>query len=157
MTGIFFFLLAQLSFAYLFSINYKGDSFSLSTPIAFASIIPFLLVSIPPFIIFTQGGKLVGFLFYAVLFYVIAISIMGWRSLARASFSKFGWIRVFGSFIFILSDLMIAFGVFTDYYHKYSIPPTLVSFCIMSTYWISLYCFTYSFQEYLEIPLIKKD
>lgn len=119
-------------------------------------MIPFFIISILPFIIFTLSGKLNGFLFYAVLFYVIAISTMGWRSLARVSISKYGWIRVFGSFIFIISDLMIAFGAFTDYYQEFNISPKLISFLIMFTYWIALYCFTYSFKDYLDIQLFEK-
>jgi uncharacterized membrane protein YhhN len=147
LVGIVSFLIAQLIFAVLFSLELSENSFKFKVPFSIVSMIPFFFLLVSAFALIFAGGKLKGFLIVGVMFYALAIATMGWRALAKKN-SDLGLVRLIGSIIFIISDLTIAFNIFTDYFKIMGLPRPFISFFIMLTYWIALYSFTFSFRDY---------
>lgn len=147
MCGIASFLVAQVLFAVLFSLDYDGDRVHFGVPFSLISMLPFAVIIIISISLIIFAGKIPSVIIPAIIVYGLAISAMGWRALAKVE-SPNGKIRVIGSFIFIASDLSIAINVFTNFFQKMKMSGTLIGIWIMVTYWIALYCFAYSFQDY---------
>jgi uncharacterized membrane protein YhhN len=147
--GIASFMIAQMTFAYLFSQRVGPGGKVVYSTWTILAWIPFLLLMCPVMIIILIGGKLNYMMITPVFLYATAISTMGWRALVKSR-EKYGSIRLIGSVVFIFSDSCIALDTFTDLRTKLKIPVTFVGFVIMFTYWIALYCFTYSFASYSE-------
>jgi uncharacterized membrane protein YhhN len=138
--GIFFFLVAQITFSYLFSLHVKNGKLEYSK-LSIFTWFPFLLLS-SALLNVLNILTLEKVLMYAITFYSIAITIMAWRAAVRKS----KW-RLIGSLIFILSDSLIAVRTFTTYHSDLNISNEIVSFAIMSTYWVALYLFSTTFCE----------
>jgi uncharacterized membrane protein YhhN len=85
--GILSFLVAQLTFGYLFSLHIenigKSTDFTLSTPFSFKKWLPFLLFLTPLLFYVKAGPNVDNNIFIGVVFYAICISIMAWRAYSR--------------------------------------------------------------------------
>ncbi len=119
--GLGSFLVAQLIYAYAFSL---GAKFS---PLR---ALPFLGFGI---IFFYFLAPELGALTIPVAVYVTAICLMGWRSASRIGTLKVFQLGFIGALIFILSDSIIAYSMFLNK----NMDRHLASLLIMITYYVA--------------------
>ncbi|TGM13670.1 lysoplasmalogenase [Leptospira selangorensis] len=138
--GLGSFLIAQLLYAYAFTLDSKVK------PIL---AIPFLIFGSSFFI--ALSPKL-GELTIPVGFYISAICLMGWRAAARNSITKPFYLGLLGALVFILSDSIIAYSMFLNR----GMDRSIASLGIMITYYLAqvlIYSATKS--EELDVQAVK--
>eukprot|EP01080_Neovahlkampfia_damariscottae_P009135 gene9135-1224_t len=148
MIGLLGFLVAQLTFTYMFKFK-KGRYNESAAIFNIFYLLPFLMYAII-LCIALQIWTLNIVLIVAVPFYALAICSMATSattSFFANNFTILSFLRLFGSISFVASDSILAIGAFTNYYKLLHIPSNIVSVAIMLTYWTALYSFAVSFEE----------
>eukprot|EP01080_Neovahlkampfia_damariscottae_P000278 gene278-6693_t len=146
--GILAFLIAQLSFTYMF--KFKIGKYNETSPnFNLLYFLPFLIYGVS-LVVILKVWELNFVLRIAVPIYALAICSMATSattSLFANNITLLSLLRVSGSISFIFSDSLIAIGAFSKYYQVYNVPSNIVKVTIMITYWIALYFFAISFEE----------
>ncbi|TGL61763.1 lysoplasmalogenase [Leptospira ognonensis] len=137
--GLGSFLVAQLIYAYAFSIGSK---------LSIVRLIPFVIFGCT-FFYFLKPE--LGPLLIPVAVYVSAICLMGWRSLARVAPSRVYFLGLFGSLIFILSDSIIAYSMFLNR----TMDRQVASLLIMITYYLAQF-FIYAATKVEELNSVRR-
>ncbi|XDD44631.1 lysoplasmalogenase [Leptospira sp. WS60.C2] len=138
--GLGSFLIAQLIYAYAFTLDSKIK------PIL---AIPFLIFGSSFFIVLAPK---LGELTIPVGFYISAICLMGWRAAARNSITKPFYLGLLGALVFILSDSIIAYSMFLNR----EMDRTVASLGIMVTYYLAqLLIYVATKSEELDVQAVK--
>ncbi len=113
--------------------------FSVGNPVHIIRAVPYLVFGITFYIWILPG---IGTALYVpVGVYMIAICVMGWRSVTRECSKSEFWNSLAGSLLFILSDSLIATRKFT------TVPIPWIGVWIMSTYYAAQFLIYESVEE----------
>jgi|GEM_PF-290528 len=119
--GLGSFLIAQLIYAYAFSLGSKPQ---------WLYSLPFLLFGLTFFYFLSSH---LGNLLVPVSVYISAICLMGWRAASRDANRKIYQLALFGALVFMLSDSIIAYSMFLNR----ELNRTIASLLIMITYYLA--------------------